>query len=405
MTAVKRTHVIDDDQCDMDGMGMAAGNRLGVILVLGTAQTLAWASSYYLPAILADRIAEELGMSSTWFFGAFSGSLVVAAMVGPRVGRTVDAIGGREVLAASNVIIALGLAALGLAHSQPMLWVAWLILGLGMGVGLYDTAFAALGRIYGLEARSAITGITLVAGFASTVGWPLTAWGASSLGWRETCFAWAAAHIVLGLPLNLLLPKPSDGIASTAQSVKPQIPLDRPMLVLGFAFAASWMVVAAMAVHLPRLLEAAGATSVQAVAAGALIGPSQVGARILEASVLKRFHPMVSARLSVALHPLGAAVLGLFGAATASAPFAVLHGAGSGILTIARGTVPLAMFGPENYGYRLGLLGAPSRVAMAAAPLLFGMLIERYGAGALVVSSALSLAALVGLCTLRIGKS
>ena len=386
-------------------MGMAAGNRLGVILVLGMAQTLAWASSYYLPAILADRIAEELGMSSTWFFGVFSASLVVAAMVGPRIGRTVDAIGGREVLAASNLIIALGLAVLGLAYSQPMLWVAWLILGLGMGVGLYDTAFAALGRIYGLEARSAITGITLVAGFASTVGWPLTAWGASSLGWRETCFAWAAAHIVLGLPLNLLLPKPTDGIVSIANAAKPHIPLDRPMLVLGFAFAASWMVVAAMAVHLPRLLEAAGATAVQAVAAGALIGPSQVGARLLEASLLRRFHPMVSARLSVALHPIGAGVLGLFGAATVSAPFTVLHGAGSGILTIARGTVPLAMFGPENYGYRLGLLGAPSRVAMAAAPLLFGMLIERYGVGALVCSSALSLAALVGLCTLRIGKS
>jgi MFS family permease len=161
-------------------MQMAPGNRLAVVLVLGTAQTLAWASSYYLPAILADRIAEELGMSSTGFFAAFSAALVISALVGPRVGRTVDAIGGREVLAASNVIIALGLAALGLAHSQPMLWAAWLILGLGMGIGLYDTAFAALGRIYGLEARSAITGITLVAGFASTVGWPLTAWGATS---------------------------------------------------------------------------------------------------------------------------------------------------------------------------------------------------------------------------------
>ena len=111
---------------------------------------------------------------------------------------------------------------------------------------------------------------------------------------------------------------------------------------------------------------------------------------------------MVSARLSVALHPIGAAILALFGASTASGPFTVLHGAGSGILTIARGTVPLAMFGAENYGYRLGLLGAPSRVAMAAAPLLFGILIERYGAGVLVFSSALSIAALVGLCTLRI---
>jgi predicted MFS family arabinose efflux permease len=380
-------------------------SRLGVILVLGTTQTLAWASSYYLPAILADRIAADLGVSSTWFFAAFSGALVISAVVGPRVGRTVDAIGGREVLAASNVIIAAGLAVLAFAHSQAVLWLAWLILGLGMGIGLYDTAFAALGRIYGAEARSAITGITLIAGFASTVGWPLTAWGAAELGWRDTCLAWSIAHLVLGLPLNFfLLPKPADVVTTVPGSKKPDVPLDRRMLVLGFAFAASWMVVAAMAVHLPRLLEAAGATSVQAVAAGALIGPAQVGARIVEASLLKRFHPMVSARISVALHPIGAGVLVALGAGVASGAFAILHGAGSGILTIARGTVPLAMFGPENYGYRLGLLGAPSRVAMAAAPLLFGILIERYGAGVLVFSSGLSLAALVGLCALSISS-
>jgi MFS family permease len=379
------------------------GSKVGVIAVLGTTQTLAWASSFYLPAILADRISDELGISSTWFFAAFSGSLVISAMVGPRVGRTVDAIGGREVLAVSNVIIAAGLAALAFAHSQAMLWFAWLILGVGMGVGLYDTAFAALGRIYGTEARSAITGITLIAGFASTVGWPLTAWGASELGWRETCLAWAAAHLLFGLPLNyFFLPKPSNIGVSTEANEKPHVPIDMRMVVLGLAFAASWMVVAAMAVHLPRLLETAGATTIQAVAAGALIGPSQVGARIVEASLFKRFHPMVSARLSVALHPIGAAILAIFGAAAASGPFTVLHGAGSGILTIARGTVPLAMFGPANYGYRLGLLGAPSRVAMAAAPLLFGLLIERYGAGVLVVSSGLSLAALFGLCTLPI---
>ncbi|HWE17885.1 MAG TPA: MFS transporter [Hyphomicrobiaceae bacterium] len=386
-------------------MQVRKGSKLGVIAVLGTTQTLAWASTYYLPAILADRISDELGIPSSWFFATFSGSLVVAAMVGPRVGRTVDAIGGREVLAASNLIIAIGLAALAFAHAQPMLWFAWLVLGLGMGVGLYDTAFAALGRIYGTDARSAITGITLAAGFASTVGWPLTAWGATELGWRETCLAWSAANLLLGLPLNyFLLPKPTDVAAARQSEGKPHVPIGRTMIILGLAFAASWMVVAAMAVHLPRLLEAAGATSVQAVAAGALIGPAQVGARLLEASVLKHFHPMVSARLSVALHPIGAAVLALFGAAAAPGAFAVLHGAGSGILTIARGTVPLAMFGPENYGYRLGLLGAPSRVAMAAAPLLFGLLIERYGAGALVFSSALSLGALIGLCTLKAGR-
>src|SRR5262249_20105282 len=151
-------------------------------------------------------------------------------------------------------------------------------------------------------------GITLLAGFASTVGWPFTAWGANALGWRETCLTWAGMHIIVGLPLNLLLPKTS-GVASADDKVKPHIPLDRPMIVLGLAFAASWAVVTAMAVHLPRLLETAGASTVQAVAAGALIGPSQVGARLLEASFMKRFHPMISARLSVALHPVGATLL------------------------------------------------------------------------------------------------
>src|SRR5690242_12515187 len=384
---------------------MTVPNRLAVILLLGSTQTLGWASSFYLPAILGDRIAQDLGISSTWFFAAFSAALIVSALVGPRAGRTVDAIGGREVLAASNLILAAGLAILAWAQSQAMLWLAWLVLGLGMGIGLYDTAFAALGRIYGLQARSAITGITLLAGFASTVGWPLTAWGASELGWRQTCLAWAVAHIVVGLPLNLLLPTSSGAASNRDGPSKPHIPLDRAMLVLGFAFAASWTVVTAMAVHLPRLLEAAGASTVQAVAAGALIGPSQVGARLLEAGAMKRFHPMVSARLSVALHPLGATVLGAFGAVAASGVFTILHGAGSGILTIARGTVPLAMFGPENYGYRLGLLGAPSRIMMAAAPLLFGLLIDRYGAGALFFSSALSIAAFLGLCSLRIGKA
>jgi predicted MFS family arabinose efflux permease len=380
---------------------MAAPGRLAVILVLGTTQTLAWASSYYLPAILADRIADEFATSSTFFFAAFSAALVISALVGPLAGRTVDAVGGRELLAASNVTLAAGLAALAFSQSQAMLWVAWLILGIGMGIGLYDTAFAALGRIYGLQARSAITGVTLIAGFASTVGWPLTAWGASELGWRETCLAWAAGHLLMGLPLNLLfLPRCEKAVVSGEKGGKPHVPIDRRMIVLGFAFAASWMVVGAMGVHLPRLLEAAGASSVEAVAAGALIGPSQVAARIVEASLLKRFHPMLSARLAVALHPVGAAILAWFGAGAASAPFTILHGAGSGILTISRGTVPLAIFGPQNYGYRLGLLGAPSRIAMAAAPLLFAMLIDRYGVGVLLFSSGLDIAALLALLML-----
>jgi MFS family permease len=183
---------------------MSSRNDLGLIVALGTTQTLAWASSYYLPAILADSIASDLGISSNWVFAAFSASLVISGLLGPRIGRQIDAVGGRQVLSASNVLLAAGLTLLGLANSLWLLAIAWLVLGLGMGLGLYDAAFATLGRIYGDAARRSITGITLLAGFASTVGWPLSAWGLETIGWRETCFAWASAHMIIGLPLNLL---------------------------------------------------------------------------------------------------------------------------------------------------------------------------------------------------------
>jgi predicted MFS family arabinose efflux permease len=378
-----------------------SGRQLPVILALGTTQTLAWASSYYLPAILADPIAHDLGVSSNWIFAAFSASLVISAMLGPRVGRQIDLVGGRSVLSTSNLVLAAGLTLLGSATSIPVLLAAWLLLGVGMGFGLYDAAFGALGRIYGDSARRAITGITLIAGFASTVGWPLTAWGVQTIGWRETCFAWAAAHILIGLPINLLmLPQVAGAKVAAATSVKPHLPIDRTMVLLAFAFAAAWTVTGAMAAHLPRILEAAGATSVQAVAAGALIGPAQVFARIVEASFLSRYHPVVSTRLACLMHPIGAAILAVAGGGAASV-FAIFHGAGNGILTIARGTLPLAIFGPENFGYRLGIIGAPARMAQAAAPLAFGLLIERMGSRVLLVSSALSLAALLALCLFR----
>jgi predicted MFS family arabinose efflux permease len=378
-----------------------SGRQFPIIVALGTTQTLAWASSYYLPAILADPIGRDLGVSSNWIFAAFSGALVISALLGPRVGRQIDLVGGRSVLSMSNLLLAAGLTLLGFTYSIPVLIVAWFLLGVGMGFGLYDAAFAALGRIYGEAARGSITGITLIAGFASTVGWPLTAWGLQTIGWRETCFAWALAHILIGLPINLfMLPAVKGAKAAVAAATKPHIPIDRTMVLLAFTFAAAWTVTGAMAAHMPRILEAAGATTVQAVAAGALFGPAQVVARIIEASFLSRYHPLLSTRLACLTHPIGAAILALLGGAASSA-FAIFFGLGNGILTIARGTLPLAIFGPKNYGYRLGIIGAPARMAQAAAPLAFGILIDTMGSRVLIVSSALSLSALLALLLLR----
>jgi hypothetical protein len=221
------------------------------------------------------------------------------------------------------------------------------------------------------------------------------------MGWRETCLAWAALHLFVALPLNYwLLPRPTV-TAADKKALDQPVPIDRPMILLGFAFAASWIVTAGMAAHFPRILEATGATQAQAIFAGALIGPAQVAARLLEASFLARFHPLVSARLATLTHPVGVAVILAAGGGVASSAFALLHGSGNGIITIARGTVPLAMFGPQNYGYRLGILGMPARFLSAGAPLGFALLIDRLGPNVLLVSAALSLSACAALCVLR----
>lgn len=370
---------------------------LKVVLALGATQMLAWAT-YYIPAILADPIAHDLATSPNTLFAAFSVSLLVSALLGPAVGRHIDVLGGRGLLALSNVAFALGLALMGLAHGPAMLFTAWAILGIAMSLGLYDAAFAALSRLYGLDARMPITGVTLMGGLASTTAWPLTAWGVGAIGWRETCFAWAAAHLLLALPLNLaMIPRAGLPPRGDAPAVRPHVPMDRRMWLLAFAFAAGWMVTAAMAAHMPRLIVLTGASYADAVFAASLLGPAQVLARLSEVTLARHLHPLTTARLAALGHPIGAALLGLVGSAMA-VPFSLLHGAGNGILTIARGTVPLAVFGPENYGYRIGLLGAPARIAQAFAPLLFGLLIDRYGFFASVVlTSAMSLAALAAL--------
>ena len=142
-------------------------SRRAVIGVLGLTQVLAWGSSYYLPAVLAAPIARDSGWPLTWIVGGLSFGLLVAALVSPRVGKTIECNGGRLVLAASAAAIGIGQVGLAVAPNLAGYIVAWLVIGVGMGAGLYDAAFAALGRLYGPDARSAITTLTLFGGFAS----------------------------------------------------------------------------------------------------------------------------------------------------------------------------------------------------------------------------------------------
>ena len=382
---------------------MAAGKPV-IVAALGSTQTLAWASSYYLPAILGAPIAAGLHLSTNVFFGVFSASLLLSAAIGPAVGRMIDEHGGRVVLTLSNLVIAAGLVAMALAHGIVGLVVAWLFLSIGIAAGLYDSAFAALTALYGRGARNAITGITLIAGFASTIGWPASAFFEHEFGWREACLIWAALNLLVAMPINWFAIPASHRhhlaeLDTAAEADTAEAPRGA-MLTLAFFFSAVWFVTGAMAAHLPRLLEAAGASETAAIAAAALVGPAQVAARIVEFGLMRNLHPLISARVASALHPVGAALLTMFGAPGAVA-FALFHGAGNGMITIAKGTLPLAIFGPKGFGLRSGVLSAPARVTQAAAPFLFGLLLDRYGDRAVLLSAGLSLVAMVSLFALR----
>ena len=394
---------------------MNAASQRWTVARLGTAQTLAWASSYYLPAMLAAPMARDLGVATPTVFAAFSVALIVSALLGPFAGRAIDRHGGRPVLVGTNLLFAAALTGMALAQGPVGLFAAWVLMGVAMGSGLYEAAFATLVRLYGQSARGAITGITLIAGFASTVGWPLSAWMETQWGWRGACAGWAALHLLVGMPLNGWLPRadtakkppPPSADEPVAATSAPAAPAQsaaahplRTTVLLSFVFAVTWFTSTAMAAHLPRLLQASGTSLQAAVALAALVGPAQVAARLLEFGLLRRLHPLLSAQLAAAAHPVGAGLLMVLGG-PAAAVFTLLHGAGNGILTIAKGTLPLVLFGPAGYGARQGLMMVPARVAQAFAPVLFGMALDHAGAAALWLTTLLGLAALGALWLLR----
>ncbi|MDP9876567.1 putative MFS family arabinose efflux permease [Variovorax boronicumulans] len=377
------------------------------------AQTLSWASSYYLPAVLAGAISKDIGVSTSTVFGAFSVALLVAAGIGPVAGRLIDRLGGRPVLIVSNVVFAAGLAALSQATHANHVFAAWALMGLAMGSGLYEAAFATVVRLYGQDARRSITGVTLFAGFASTVGWPLSAYLENAVGWRGACLAWAALHLVIGLPLNVLLPRAPRADQASKEATGAErgtgaglAPAQqrRAAVLMAYVFAVTWFISTAMAAHLPELLLASGATLAVAVGIAALVGPAQVAGRVIEFTFLKRAHPLFSARLATLAHPLGALGLGLVGTSAAAA-FAVLHGLGNGILTIAIGTLPLLIFGAKGYGQRQGFLMVPARIVQAGAPFLFGLAVERWGDSALWFSALLGLSACLALVVMTADMS
>lgn len=346
---------------------------------------MTWGSSFYLLSVLVAPITKDTGWPLGWVIGGLSVGLLVAGLVSPRVGAFIGEHGGRPVLAFAAVVLAVGLGVLGLAPNLPVYLAGWLFVGLGMGTGLYDPAFATLGRLYGAEARPAITTLTLWGGFASTVCWPLSAFLIEQVGWRGTCLAYAGLHLAVTLPLVLLvIPRPPASVVARSERPAQGVHLDarewRAFLLMAGVLTLGGTVMAMVSVHLITLLQARGVALSSAVAYGALIGPSQVGARIVEMAGKGRYHPlwtliaaMVLVALGIAMLAAGLPVVGLA---------LVLYGAGNGIYSIARGTVPLALFGPERYAPLVGRLARPGLVAQALAPSLGAVVLTYAGTDA-----------------------
>jgi hypothetical protein len=379
------------------------------VLVLGVTQILAWGAIFYPPVLTVPLIAADRGWSMTFTMGGFSLALLTAGLASPRVGLFIDCFGGHRVMPFGSLIGALGLFGLAYADHPAAYLAVWMLLGVAIAGSLYDPAFATLGRIFGAAARQPITALTLAGGFASTVSWPATHLLIQSVGWRGTYLVYAALLALVAAPLHAFaLPRTRtdparrpDGQPHLPSVVLP--PKGWPFILVAAAFAAYAFVPSGLSAHLLAIFGRAGIDAATVVAIGALFGPAQVGARICELLFARRIHPLNVARFAVGMLLAAFALVALFGISVAiAATFALMFGMANGLITIARGAVPLALFGAAGYGHLMGRIGGPFLVMQAIAPLVLAFVAERTSDPAvLAVVAAFALLSFIGLAAIR----
>jgi hypothetical protein len=379
------------------------------VLVLAVTQILAWGAIYYPPVLTVPLIAADRGWSVTLTMGGFSFGLLIAGFASPRVSALIDRYGGHRVMPGGSLIGAAGLVGLVYASHPIAYFACWMVLGLAMSASLYDPAFATLGRVFGAMARRPITALTLAGGFASTVSWPTTHVLIEAVGWRGTYLVYAVLLALVAAPLHaFVLPRGTvraEARASAAASaLPPVIPArGRAFLLVAAAFAAYAFVPSGLAAHMLAIFGRLGLDAATVVTIGALFGPAQVSARLVEFALIRNLHPLWMVRFAVGLLLVAFALLAVFGLSVAiAAVFAILFGATNGLVTISRGTVPLALFGAAGYGRIVGRIASPSLIMQSAAPLLLAFVIERASdRAALAVVAAFALVALVCFALVR----
>lgn len=356
---------------------MQASSRL--TLRLGITQIIGWGSGFYLPAILAVPISKSIGVSTETFFWAFTVSLLVSGLVGPRVGRLIDMYGGRKVLPWGNLAFLAGLVMLAFSTNELMLFIAWAVIGVGGSMSNYDSAFATAVAFFKENSNRVIAGITVFAGFSSTISWPLTSLLNTQFGWQAAVLFWAAMHLFISLPLHATIPRSEqreiDVMTGPIQKImKRGLKFDKLLVVFALMFALEGFIVSSVNTTLPFLLTELGASEQLALLAAVILGPSQVFARILLVALGKKTGPITVAAISIAAHPLGVILILLFGV-NGLLGFVILHGIGVGLNPFIRGSLPLLFFGAQSYGQRQGYVMMLSKIVGALSPTLLTLMV------------------------------
>jgi hypothetical protein len=377
--------------------------------VLGVTQILAWGALFYPPVLTVPLIAAERGWSITFAMGGFSAGLFAGGLIAPAVGSMIDRFGGHAVMTLGSLGGAAGLVAIVYAAHPVAYFATWIVLGAAMAASLYDPAFATLGRIFGAAARRPITLLTFAGGFASTVSWPTTHVLIDAAGWRGAYLVYAALLAFVAAPLHAFaLPRVRaqaqvHADAKGAASAATLPPRGLPFILVAAALAAYAFIPSGLSAHLLAIFGRAGIDPSTVVFIGALFGPSQVTARLAEFVFAGNAHPLNIARAAIVLVLAAFAILAFAGVSTpTAAAFAVMFGVTNGLITIARGTVPLALFGAAGYGRMVGRIAGPSLVMQSAAPLVLAFVAERASdLAALGLTAAFALVALAGLALVR----
>jgi MFS family permease len=381
------------------------------VVALGVTQIIAWGTTLYALGVLGKPIAADTGWSQGVVFGGLTVGLLTSAAVSAVVGRLLDRHGGRAIMSIGSIVMALGLVLLSLVtHPYTYLWV-WVLLGIAMRLSLYDAAFAALVQVTPSRGRRAISYLTLFGGFASSIFWPIGYALNGAVGWRQTLLIFAAMNVAICLPVHWMglarreaVPQPdpspsAGGNPPVAAAILEGTSRTIAMALFSLIVAASAVVFGALAVHLVPILQATGLAAASAVLLASLKGVAQVVGRLWDLTLARAWHPIEVGRVSVACIPLSFLVLMLGGADFwAALIFTLLFGIANGLVTIMRGAVPLALFGPAGYGEVLGVLATPYLLLAAIAPGAFALIVERYGYGVgeaiLLGAGALSVAAM-----------